>query len=58
MLRSELELVKRLVSQSVDPAHETIEQRFKEIEKQLTELKKQIQGLVKAEPKTEIKYKK
>ena len=61
MLRSEVELVKQLLAQRIDPANETIEQRFKDIEKQLDELKKQIQGLIKvekSEPKSEIKYKK
>ena len=61
MLRSEVELVKQLLAQRIDPANETIDQRFKGIEKQLDELKKQIQGLIKvekSEPKSEIKYKK
>lgn len=52
MLRSEVELVKRLLAQKVDPAHETIEQRLNEIERQLKELqsengelKKQVNNL-------------
>lgn len=55
MQRSEVELVKQLLAQRIDPANETIEQRFKDIEKQLVKLEKQIQGLAKEEkpePKT------
>lgn len=55
MLRSEVELIKQLLSQRIDPANETIEARFKDIESQLAKLEKQIQGLSKEEPKKKEK---
>ena len=58
MLRSELDLVKRIIANFVDPLNETNNKRFKAIEKQLADLKKEIEDLKKPKPTVQVKDKK
>jgi prefoldin subunit 5 len=45
MLRAELELVKAMIAQAVEPAEETADKRFEKIEAELADIKKAIKDL-------------
>ena len=47
MLRSEVDFVRRLISQTVEPVSETNDKRFKAIEKQNADLIKEVERLKK-----------